>query len=733
MFSFIQEIEEREKGLKSKEQGLGKSLYQPFTDANSGARKLMAATQLEHAMPLFHPEIACVKTGYEERYGDYSSAIIKADAPYEVVGKISKFTEKPNHHYWLLVRNLITNSLGVIERVSYNYSTEAYGYLYKNDTLDQLDIGYEIQKDEILRTSTSVDNYGNRMDGVNLTMIYQCNEITKEDGMLISESAQKKLASPLFKRVTIMLNDNDMFLNLMGTPDEYKSFPHIGEEVSNGILCAIRREQSDTALFTQSIENLAHPLMSDDKYTVGDGEVIDLTIKCNNPDILADKYTNSELLYYYNDWVRCMKEIVSTVNWAVDRFNITKLEYDLEKLYVNCKRELRGDQFIDGEKIFSGTVIEFMVMERNLPNIGDKITNRYGGKGVIAKIRPDELMPRDAITGQVIDMMMNGCTCVNRTNAGQAHEVSIMHINTFLVDFFRTNCLSTAEIMQEVIKLISFISVEEAVCLSDYFNHLDPEDKDMFVQQILDDGYVQISTKPISESITQDKLAEIYDEFPYIHQKPLLVAQKNSKGTYRYVYSRRPVTIGTMYIYRLKQYAEEKFSVTSLSSSNIRGENSRNKLNKNYKALYPATPIQFGYMEADEFGHLGFETIIETMMIHSLSPQARKLVEKIYTDDPYEIDIKLDSDSKNRSAEQVAVYLKAIGYELFFRKIKKVKKVPFKRAPFIIQHPTKLPFKIIHPDENFDYNKWMEFMAEQEDKKKAHPFTIAPFMIEKKK
>lgn len=732
MFDFMQKVQERSSELKSKEQALGKSLYQPFTDANSGSRKIMAATQLEHAMPLLRPEVAAIGTGYENRYGDYSSAIVKADSNYEVVAKISKYSDCPNHHYYLLLRDSVTNELTMIERIMYNYSTETYGYLYDNKTLDSIDVGYEIPKGEVLRSSTSTDEFLNRMDGVNLNTIYMTCDITKEDGMWISESARKKLGSPLFRRVTINLNDNDMFLNLMGDENNYKSFPMIGEKISGGILCAIRREQSDTALFTQSVEQLRHPMMSDDKYTIESGTVVDINIKCNNPDILRDKHTNVEVLYYYNNWVRFMTEFVTTVNNAKDRYGITKMSYELEKMYVQCKRELRGDQFIDDGRVFSGSYIEFMIIEDNYPSVGDKITNRFGGKGVIVRISPDEEMPRLPDTGETVELIMNSCTCVNRTNSGQAHEMSINHISKSLIDFMKMNVLSTAEMMQMIIVFMSYCSAEEAACTADYFNNLSDEDKDMFVQQILDDGYIQLSIKPVSESMTQDKLAEIYREFSWVHQRTLLVPMKGATGLLRYVYSRRPVVFGKMYIYRLKQYAEEKFSITDLSATNIRGENSRNKLNKNYKALHPATPVKFGYMENDEFGHLGFEHVIETMMIHSLSPQARKLVGSMYTEDPYNIDIKLDSDSKNRSAEQVMVYLKAIGYKMLFTKKKKEKKTPFKRPMFVIQDRERAVIKRISDKENFDIDKWIKESRGQYEKKKKHMFTIAPFTVGKK-
>jgi hypothetical protein len=57
----------------------------------------------------------------------------------------------------------------------------------------------------------------------------------------------------------------------------------------------------------------------------------------------------------------------------------------------------------------------------------------------------------------------------------------------------------------------------------------------------------------------------------------MIVTMKNSKGQIRKVEARRKVSVGTEYIYRLKQFAEEKFSATSLSSTNIKGLNTKSK------------------------------------------------------------------------------------------------------------------------------------------------------------
>ena len=80
-----------------------------------------------------------------------------------------------------------------------------------------------------------------------------------------------------------------------------------------------------------------------------------------------------------------------------------------------------------------------------------------------------------------------------------------------------------------------------------------------------------------------------------------------------------------------------------------------------------------GEMEINDMIHLGPEVVIDTLLIHSVSPHARKLVEEFSTGNPYITDIKLDDMSTNRSAEIVETYLKAIGLRMKFIKMRKKK------------------------------------------------------------
>ncbi|MDD3121891.1 MAG: hypothetical protein PHC62_00080 [Candidatus Izemoplasmatales bacterium] len=726
LFDFETEMDQELQRISNKEQILGKTLMQPFAANNSGSRKNMFCIQVEHSLPLLHSEVPFIQTGYENSFGDYSSSIIKAKSDYEVLGKVTKFSTRENHHYYLLIRDTNTNELGVIERVSYNHITETYGYLYNNSAIDILKIGDTIQQDDIIRESEAFDEYGNRCDGVNLLTTYVAMEKNMEDGIVISESACKKLGSPLIKRVTVIFNDNDFPLNIHGSNEYYKAFPEIGEGIESGILCCIRRDNTDEALYTQSWDNLQRIMTSDEKITVEGDKIIDINIFTNNPETLKERSSYEQLLKYYNEKRRFLEDFTSMVQTCMNQYGTSRMSEDLQKLYFTSLKELDEKKYLRDNKVYTGTIVEFIVLENNYPHIGDKLSNRYGGKGVISEIRPDELMARTE-TGEIVDLYFNQATCINRLNDGQLKEQSLSMISKRIINFLNTNTLTADESLGIILDFIGFVSKTQEGELRDLIEIMDDIEKEFFVNAIKNDPSIYLSIKPMTESVSLDDLNAIYQTFPWIDQYELYSPLQDSNGNYRYIKSMRKATCGYLYIYRLKQYAEEKFSVTNLSATNLRNENTRSKANKNYRATHQNTPIRFGDMESGDLSHLGMETFVEALLIYSLSPIARNEMEDLWTSDPFNINIQLGPDCKNRSVEILNTYFKQIGLQLIFEKHEKKITFPIQFAPYVeIEKKDRSVISFVETGEQIDPEKYVKTIDEIKELDKRRLIKFAP-------
>lgn len=371
---FIKQVEEHsQRVIDDYDKIGGKALLVPGSASISGARKILASVQRDATLCIMHPEVPIIQTGYENKFGNYSSSIEQAESDYQIIAKISKFSFSPNHHYWLIRKDMRSNMVDMVERISCFHVTEKYGYLYNNAVIDSLNVGDTIKAGTRLRTSLAFDQYGNRMDGVNLNILYMALDDNMEDSVVISDAAAAKLSAPLVKEVDIIINENDIPINYYGTNEIYKPMPDIGEHTKDAILMALRKENRENALYSQSVDRLKNIEMNDEKYLLH-GTVVDIDVFCNNPANL-DSYSNAQFKLYYNELRRMSQEFISVLTPLIASGCV--LSDALREKLAICKRVINGAKYVE-KREFSNLMIRLTVLEELPLNVGDKISNRYG-------------------------------------------------------------------------------------------------------------------------------------------------------------------------------------------------------------------------------------------------------------------------------------------------------------------------------------------------------------------
>lgn len=646
---------------------IGVGLNMPFENVNSAARKNMFSSQYQQKVCLIEPEIPHLGTAYENIFGQHSSAFKKADRDWKVLARIEKYESRPGHHYYLIVVD-DKNNMDIIERVSYCHNTETYGFLYDNNALDRHGIGSVIEAGTTIRKSMSFDERDNYMPGKNLLVTYIADASTTEDAIEVSRSASYKLRRPEIKVLTILINDNDIPLNLYGDNNTYKLLPDIGEEVSNGILCGTRTERNDESFFTQSVERLKTVMINDTTFK-SEGTVIDITVYCNKDITTTNNgIYEGQLAYYAADFRRFCKEFTDVMYKYMQNSDYTK-SYNLEKMYKYCEDVLSGKQYFK-DNIFSNIVLEVVLFKESPVKVGDKITSRHGGKGVVSRVIEDEMMPLIHGTDERLDLIWNQATCVNRENLGQLNEVSLNFIASNIVSDIKRNALGINECANMIYEFYEQIAPVYADFFAECVHQSFGEDDamDTIMSFFTEDGKgLYIMLEPISESVTFKDLISLYNKYPWIAPVFIDVPIVGSRGQIRYVCSQKPSIVAKQYIYRMKQNAEEKHSATSLSATNVRNLNSKSKASKMYIRIHPNTPIRFGEMEGNILRAMGAEIDATNMMLYSNSPVGRRDAKQMLTS--YTFNVQLSEDAKSRSAEILNAIIKAMGYEFVFKKI----------------------------------------------------------------
>lgn len=659
----VKDIKKELEELDRKHQGsykiFGKQLL-TRGDMNTGPRLLMVSSHLDQFVQTNGVEIPVYSTGWENTVANYSDSYKEAEDDLVVIKKITKFPLYHNSPYMLLVYNKNKEQYDIIERMALENLTEHYCYRYDNSYIDGLQNGDVINTGDVMYKSESFDKYGNYRFGVNGIVMYWSTTKTTEDAIIVGEPLAKKLASPEADTIRVSINNNDILINKYGTSDTIKSFPDIGEEVEDNIVCCSRRKNYDNILYDLDNSRLSKINVNTDTPYYGNGEIIDIEIYCNNPEYL-DEECNAQLKRYYMNNKRYYTEIYEELSKYIDTENTS----DDIKFYYKKAKEIVVDnkEYRDGDKKFSNIILEFKTLSQSYILRGNKLVCRYGDKGVVSRVLPEDEMPI-CENGVRVDMICNQGGVVGRLNPIQLMERDISFVCMQVLE----RC-ATLDTYQERAELIyRFLNIVDKDLYSKLKN-IEGKSKDelyKIIDAFMKQGRIHITQAPYWSDFGLDAFTYLCNHFDFIKKYK---AYMKVRGEYRELHA--PVVIGYKYILKLKHTPASKFSARSVSYVNSKNIPSKSNSYKNNKSLYSTAPVRIGEMEFSILSiGIDYQLVTKMNLEHSSSVMARKkLNDSLYTKDIYK-DIGVDIDGmSNRNAEIMNAYMKTIGLGIKFTEV----------------------------------------------------------------
>jgi DNA-directed RNA polymerase beta subunit len=330
----------------------------PFLPSDHAARSLMATKMLEQAIPLVERDAPLVQVKFgpgtiEQHIGEGFSIRAKAD------GVVDQITPTRIH---------IKTKDGVVEQPIYNnlpLNTKAFLHATPRVT-----VGQPVKQGDLLADSNFTDG-GTLAIGKNLRAAYvPFHGKTFEDGIVITESAAKKLTSEHMYQ----------FAEDVGKDRELSKDKHAAWRGND--LTRAQREKLDASGVVKvgQVVHKGDPLWVGVKDSRTDPDSIMLSKLKKMPGKMAFKQT-----------------------W---------------------ENEVPGE-VVDVVK--NGSTVKVYVKALEPAQIGDKLTNRHGGKGIITAILPDGEAPHDA-AGNAVDIILNPQGIGSRMNLGQMHETAVAKI-----------------------------------------------------------------------------------------------------------------------------------------------------------------------------------------------------------------------------------------------------------------------------------------------------------------
>ena len=630
-------------------QFLAEELLQPMTNHCDLGRSNMFCQHFVQSVVLDQPEKPRVFSGFENKIGSYSSAVKK----FKQSGKIiSTFEFSPLRRAYAI--RYEDGSLDLVFGECSKWLTESYGYK-SYDLLKDCNTGDHVTADQAYCTWGCSDEDGNMQYGINLKTVFMCFKgLTYEDGFVISESTAEKLTHNAVEQISVVVNANDILINTYGDASLFKCFPDIGEEIKDGILTVRRRINKEALLVDLANKRLNKINYNLDRVFYADGIVTAIEIFSNSSGETLEKHEYyKQILKYYNSGA-CF------YNWLLNIFSIPIMNNalysdDVAFWFRRAKEVSEGFVWKHEGGEFDGFVIKFSIMRKKKCVIGSKITNRYGGKGVISKILPDDQMP---ITedGERAEIVSNSLGIINRMNLSVLFEQELNFMANEIQKRIKIEVLKGEyeegwRIHQEFLK---DINPKQAEFFEETVGGL-PETRDEYLDELAADEHIYICQPPMYGNIT-------FEQFSLVYKKWKIERKK-------FVGISNPMVLGEIYFMKLRHEPAAKLSVRSAGSLSLTGiPNKNNRGVKNSIEHHSTTPVRLGEQELPNLLISNNPKEIQRLVrMYSTDEGSREFIIKaLLTRNPFGTKTRLEPSSKTipRPATGFQSYLNTIGLEI---------------------------------------------------------------------
>lgn len=663
-------LEEADNKFKGKIDILSKTMLTNPARVSS-SRSIMFASHIDQRVNLENTEIPLLSRGVENDIGKLSTGYLKADSEYEVYAIIEKYKSigNPMNVYTMIIYDPENDMYDIVDKRTYEELTERYGYTINTDVLDSKEVGDTIKKGEVLYRPSGYDEYMNYGYGLNAKFAYLSSIPTIEDAIIVSESLSKRMRSKEMETVRVSINDNDILVNLYGGATDYLGFPHVGEEIKNNIVCAKRRVHNNQLLYDLRDDNLNSINQASDSPSFYSGRVYDIMVYSNKPieEIPKNKF-NKQLLQYLEIQHQYYQEIIDVCDEIFE--TNAECSRDLYYLYKRAHEIIDPDTKFQDErgKVFSNIILELSVAQDIDVSVGQKITGRYGNKGVVSKVLPDDEMPILS-TGEPVEIIFNLLGVINRLNPEQLFELSITFIMSRTYEKIKEmleNGKTYKDTNKLLLEIVAYFNEEQAKTLKYYLDQLDKPEMDLFYHEMLNEVGLPIIRKPMWEDEPLFfVLKRLYEEQPWISPYDVYYRKFG-----RIVKGMKPIIAGDMYIMKLKQTSSKGFSARSTGPITRRGLPDKTQRRQNHQDSYSKTPIRIGSDENNNLNIGANSTVLAQMhMLYRSSVIGRQLLSKnlaIPNKDWTVDDILADERVTNRNAEILQALMRVLGLQLEF-------------------------------------------------------------------
>ncbi len=499
----------------------------PFLKHDDQTRLQMASSQMRQSIMLREFDTPLISSGCEGLYTQSTQFVKIAKKPGEVVHL--------DKDYMIVVYD--------------DKDAEMFDVRYRKIYVEHMDFmniyvkpGDRFNAGDVLAESNfckdgSINIGKNLLTGV---MVYYGNNY--EDGIAISDRLVKEdtLTSVHYKDLSFTLTPDKVLLSL--TDGEYKPLPTELETIQAGNPYAILQKLNSDEFYSAFSEQI--PLEARKNYIISE---VKLYGNSWNEEVPEYKEWVEETLAKQQDKEKDLQKMLKNVMSKEQAFKTIK-EHSLDKFsFVGKYKKKR-------EKV-NGMLVEMFGVHFRRVQVGDKMANRHGNKGVISRIVPQEKMPQ-LPDGRHLDICINPLGIISRMNIGQLYELHL----AMAVDSLKRSMLEMldGDVTQKNIRkhLLKFIKIVDCTEGGWYYKQFSAQLPKTITKEFAEN--LTVMQAPF-QSCGLDRVEEAMkltgEDFKYKLYDPLAKVHLANR-----------IAVGFIYFFRMVHIAEEKLAARGIGA-----------------------------------------------------------------------------------------------------------------------------------------------------------------------
>ena len=509
----------------------------PFLQNDDPTRLQMSSNQIKQSIMLLKTEKPLVRSGNEGIYLNETTFLKKAEHNGTVIYKDKDY----------LIISYDVDNCDKVEIFNIGYRSL---YLNSSDNIKTtLNRGDKFRKGDVLLKSDFIKGDEISLGHNLLTAVMIFKGFNYEDGIVISDKVVDKLKSIHSVDLSYYIESGQVLLSL--EDDKYRPLPTLNEPLIKGQTYAkIKNLDWEAGVHNVNLEPF-------EKKAPLDCIISSIKIFPNSWNKQIIEF-NSEIDDLIDSQLSRYNSIVQVLSYYLDEIEIEKLLNVSGISALNCSKDQQGNFYNKGQKI-GGIYLEVNGVYTESISTGDKLANRHGNKGVIAKVVPEDEMPV-LEDGRHIEIIINPLGIISRMNPGQLFELHL------------------GEALYQLKKRMKSLEYQEAFdLLKSFLYTLDESNNYWVASKILKEFDENFK----NSSQTREDLNKAIDQLyfiapPFESPSPeklidvmnLVGAKFEQNVKYSDVEVDHPVSVGYLYFHKLVHRSSDKIGARSIGPYN---------------------------------------------------------------------------------------------------------------------------------------------------------------------